>query len=125
MIFRLALAAIVGIVSEDAAAAPVIGIVIAAAFAYVFARCRPFKDPDDVSCSIFAANSHDISSHDAPSRLNSIMTNWHSFVKNLLGDILNNSLLLFFVAALMIKVGNSLLHCSRVVPCAMSPLSIC
>ena len=53
------------------------------------------------------------------------MTNWHSFVKNLLGDILNNSLLLFFVAALMIKVGNSLLHCSRVVPCAMSPLSIC
>ena len=50
---RLLLAAIVGIVSEDAAAAPVLGILIAAAFTYIATRIRPFKEKDDVSsCSI-------------------------------------------------------------------------
>ena len=63
------LAAIVGIVSEDAAAAPVLGILIAALFTWVFTRFRPFKEHDN----------------------------------NVLGEILSYSLLLFFVAALMIK----------------------
>ena len=52
--FRLLLAAIVGIVSEDAAAAPVLGILVATLFTWVFTRFRPFKEHDNVS-SIFLA----------------------------------------------------------------------
>ena len=44
---RLLLAAIVGIVSEDAAAAPVIGIIVATAFGWIFTNFKPFKEDAD------------------------------------------------------------------------------
>jgi len=46
---RLLLAAIVGIVSEDAAAAPVLGILIAALFTWIFTHFRPFNEKEVVS----------------------------------------------------------------------------
>ena len=54
---RLLLAAIIGVVSEDAAAAPVMGIFISAAFTYVFAGWRPYKEDSDDTFSIVLAYS--------------------------------------------------------------------
>ena len=66
---RLALASIIGIVSGNAAAAPVIGLLITVAFSFVFAYLQPLKKSD-----------------------------------TLLGTVLSFSLVLLFIAALMIKV---------------------
>ena len=41
---RLLLAAIIGIVSEDAAAAPVMGILVSLAFVVVFTNLKPYKE---------------------------------------------------------------------------------
>ena len=43
---RLLLAAIVGIVSKDAAAAPVMGILVSLAFVVVFTNLKPYKEND-------------------------------------------------------------------------------
>ena len=67
---RLSLGAIIGIVSESAAAAPVVGAVISVVFALFFARHEPYAERSDNTLSITLAF----------------------------------SLVLFFLAALMIKV---------------------
>ena len=69
-IMRLSLGAIIGIVSESAAAAPVLGVIISAFYLTVFTNCKPHGDPSD----------------------------------NSLGITLGFSLVLFFLAALMIKM---------------------
>ena len=69
-IMRLSLGAIIGIVSESAAAAPVLGAVISVVFALFFARHEPYAERSDNTLSITLAF----------------------------------SLVLFFLAALMIKV---------------------
>ena len=69
-IMRLSLGAIIGIVSESAAAAPVLGLVISVVFALFFARHEPYAERSDNTLSITLAF----------------------------------SLVLFFLAALMIKV---------------------
>jgi len=69
-IMRLSLGAIIGIVSESAAAAPVLGLVISMVFALFFARHEPYAERSDNTLSITLAF----------------------------------SLVLFFLAALMIKV---------------------
>ena len=53
---RLLLAAIIGIVSADAAAAPVLGVLICLVATYVFNTFRPFKDPSNSSLNIILAN---------------------------------------------------------------------
>ena len=69
-IMRLSLGAIIGIVSESAAAAPVLGAVISVVFALFFAEHQPYAERSD----------------------------------NRLSIVLAFSLVLFFLAALMIKV---------------------
>ena len=69
-IMRLSLGAIIGIVSESAAAAQVLGLVISVVFALFFARHEPYAERSDNTLSITLAF----------------------------------SLVLFFLAALMIKV---------------------
>ena len=67
---RLLLASVIGVVSSDSAAAPVLGLVISTVFIGVFSALKPFKSKDD----------------------------------NTLAVILAYSLMLLFLAALMIKL---------------------
>ena len=54
---RLALAAMIGIVSADSAASPVLGLLISLAFTFVFVSYKPFKENDDSKLSIVLAYS--------------------------------------------------------------------
>ena len=54
-IMRLSLGAIIGIVSESAAAAPVLGAVISVVFALFFARHEPYAERSDNTLSILLA----------------------------------------------------------------------
>ena len=54
-IMRLSLGAIIGIVSESAAAAPVLGLVISVVFALFFARHEPYAERSDNTLSITLA----------------------------------------------------------------------
>ena len=52
---RLSLASIIGIVSQESAAAPVLGIIISAAFTWVSTALRPFKDDSDNTLGVVLA----------------------------------------------------------------------
>jgi hypothetical protein len=54
---RLLLASIIGIVSDDANAAPVMGIIISIGFDYVFTNYKPYKDPNNSFLGIVLAYS--------------------------------------------------------------------
>ena len=54
-IMRLSLGAIIGIVSESAAAAPVLGLVISMVFALFFAKHEPYAERSDNTLSILLA----------------------------------------------------------------------
>lgn len=53
---RLLLAAVVGIISDDAAAGPVIAILLCLAFTYVYDNYKPFLNVDDNNLAIVLAN---------------------------------------------------------------------
>ena len=52
---RLLLASIIGIVSQDAAAAPVLGIFICLVFCFIFTNEKPYADPSNSGLSILLA----------------------------------------------------------------------
>ena len=52
---RLLLASIIGIVSQDAAGAPVLGIFICLVFCFIFTNEKPYADPSNSGLSILLA----------------------------------------------------------------------
>ena len=54
---RLLLASIVGIVSNESSASPVLGILLSLTFAWVFTDLKPFKDKSDSRLSVVLGGS--------------------------------------------------------------------